>query len=130
MKKLISISFLMIYLLSTSELVELVKLPVLLHHFQQHKKWDSSITFFEFLTAHYAESITDNADYDLDKKLPFKTNTDHTSGNIWIAPMAVIQSYIFKINPSFFLQKQVFTYKDGALLSFVLSNIWQPPKSL
>jgi hypothetical protein len=128
LKKIISISFLLIYLLSTTEMVELVKLPVLFEHFQEHKKWDNKITFCEFIVAHYAESTRGNPDYDLDKKLPFKSHTDHAAAPIWIAAEPYGQPYVFQASLIFLIRSLTFDYHDSQPLCSILKCIWQPPQ--
>lgn len=51
---------------------QLLKLPILIQHFSEHKALDPTISFTDFLSMHYwGEDIDDN-DYDRDMKLPFK----------------------------------------------------------
>lgn len=128
MKKAISISFLLLYLLSTTEMVELLKLPVLFEHFQEHKKWDNKITFFEFIVAHYAECIRGNPDYDLDKKLPFKSHTGHAAASVWVAAEPYEQPYVFQSSLISLITNLSFDYHDRQPLCSALKSIWQPPK--
>ncbi len=129
LKKPISILLLVTYLISTTELIELSKLPVLFRHYQEHKAWNNDITFFSFLVEHYAESIADNPDYDLDKKLPFKSSLNHTTSSVWVAPPAGAICYHFDPHPVEFIEQQPFAYQPSEPVSYFLSNIWQPPKS-
>ncbi|WP_159476699.1 hypothetical protein [Dyadobacter sp. 3J3] len=129
LKKVISISLLVIYFFSTTQLVELVKLPVLFEHYQQHKAWDEEVTFFEFIYEHYAESINGNPDKDLDMKLPFKSHLDQTALSFLVTPPASTDYFYFKVAaPVFFSERHYFIYSEGPLISSYLSTIWQPPK--
>jgi len=60
------------FILSTTELHQFLKLPVLLKHFQVHKKQDKSLSLLDFLVLHYSQDHPiDNDDSD-DNQLPFK----------------------------------------------------------
>ena len=127
MIKLCSILLLSVYMLCTTQVTELFKLPKLFEHYKMHANWDTHITFLEFLAEHYAESSTKNADYDEDMKLPFKTMNN--SGNFMVSFVPVTQSFkiIKKVNvvPA----SQWSPAPDNLFSSAHLSAIWQPPKS-
>jgi hypothetical protein len=126
MKRTIVISFLLIYLLSITELHELLKFPVLVQHFSEHKKKDKKITFWKFLCIHYTHKTIKDNDFDKDSKLPFK-NTDNcnSSNHISLLPElkfnlnAILVSSEKKVANKHYLR---FTY------STFLKTIWQPPK--
>jgi hypothetical protein len=79
LKKLFAISFLFIYLFSTTELHQLLKAPLLIEHFMEHREENKDITLWQFLYAHYAGDYVKDADYDKDMKLPFKTHSNCVS---------------------------------------------------
>lgn len=114
-----------IYLLSTPQLIELIKLPILVEHFVEHKEKNPTISFLEFLCIHYAHEDVQDADYDKDMKLPFKTMCTNT-----ISFVAIIGDF------STFTQHILFTtstnikacYKPFKYASHYLSIIWQPPR--
>ena len=114
-----------VHLLSSSELFELVKFPVLVHHFLEHKGQNSNLTFVNFIYLHYAKNGGIDTDDD-DRKLPFKSH--ESCPNVFI--IALIPGY-YSLKPkheftdvkTFFISDEDFIY--GALLS----GIWQPPKS-
>lgn len=129
-KKYVSIFLLAVYMLSTnSELLELVKLPILVEHFIEHKQWDPRISFLKFMYIHYFEDNDDNkyGDQARDMQMPFKT-TCHSSveqvGFIIPSPdFAVIPRTIFKD------RKQKLFADPSPYSSQYLSSIWQPPRS-
>ena len=119
----------MIYLNSITQLFELARLPVLFIHYQQHKIWDHEITFLEFIRLHYAESINENPDKDLDMKLPFKSHPYTTTLTFPATPLAQLDYFYFgSPSPGFSLEKQSFIYTQGQLTASFLSSIWQPPR--
>jgi len=66
------------FLLSTTELHQFLKLPVLLKHFQVHKKQDKSLSLLDFLALHYSQDHPIDNDDSEDNQLPFK-NFEATS---------------------------------------------------
>lgn len=128
MKKIVSITLLSFYLISTTGLVELSKLPVLFKHYHQHQLWDTETTFFGFMIEHYAESIADNPDYDLDKKLPFKSRVDHSFAFSLLAPPVAPFNYHFAVRLEAASSRQCFAFPKQRALPSYLASIWQPPK--
>jgi hypothetical protein len=125
-KRAIAILFLSTYLLSTTQLGELLKLPMLIEHFIEHKAENKAISFFTFLQMHYFNGDPKDADYDKDMKLPFKT--------VNVNPTAIAFCY----NPNFSFNfskptfatifKQKFPRTAVHFSSSYLDAIWQPPR--
>jgi len=63
------------YLVSTTELCQLLKLPVLVEHYFEHKEKSPGMSVVDFLTFHYKGDHLENHphddDYEQDQKLPF-----------------------------------------------------------
>lgn len=63
---------LFILLFSNLPFHQLVKLPVLVQHFQEHRQRDQSVSLLDFLSMHYwGRDLNDN-DQERDNQLPFK----------------------------------------------------------
>ncbi len=77
MKKIIAISFLLVYLFSTTEAKQLLKLPLVFQHFKEHQKENKTISFLHFLKIHYLQGSPRDKDYNRDMQLPFKTSNDY-----------------------------------------------------
>jgi hypothetical protein len=73
MSRLIATIFFSIYLLSTSELDQLMKIPVVFQHYHEHIRMEGNISFTAFLAEHYLHSDPKDPDYARDMQLPFKT---------------------------------------------------------
>lgn len=125
MKKLISIVLLSLYLVSTTELYQLLKMPLLVEHYIQHKNLNPEMSFTAFLKTHYENPVKDS-DYDQDQRLPFVSHTH-------------LLSVVFTVNSSvgFYFAEKVYIYL-GAEKTFyksvlynkeILSSIWEPPRS-
>ena len=126
MKRIIALTFLSLYLISTTELHQLLKLPALANHFSEHQQKDKSITLWKFLCIHYTNGNVRDADYDKDSKLPFKTlDTCNSSNHITLLPE---QKFCFNaiLLPS--EEKVISKYYPSFSNSTFLKSIWQPPK--
>lgn len=125
MKKYLSILFLSVYLLSITQLGELIKLPLLVEHYMEHKQQNSNLTILNFLHIHYQAQHVFDADYDKDMKLPFKSHTPISSVVFYplIQEYKTIQKVDFKYKKEF-LYTYSFSYS-----SISLSSIWQPPRN-
>lgn len=78
MKKLILIISSVIFIGSSTELHELVRLPALLKHYAQHRSENGNLSLIDFLVIHYSENHpADNDDKD-DDQLPFKSKESLT----------------------------------------------------
>jgi hypothetical protein len=103
----------------------LLKAPLVIEHYIEHREENKHVTLWQFLYTHYAMGDVKDADYEKDMKLPFKThdNCVATISNVYLPSEKVTIE-----KPIQFLQKKNFANKDQFLLTSFLSNIWQPPK--
>lgn len=60
-------------MLSFSEAHQLLKIPVLMQHYKEHKKENPRISFMAFLKMHYSGIFVVDSDYSRDNQLPFRT---------------------------------------------------------
>ncbi len=111
---------------SSTELHQLLKLPLLFSHFQEHKQRDNSITFLSFLKTHYTDSQNVNStEKGKHEQLPFKSDTDIAAHNIsFFQPFVSIQLPL--VFHAFETKKHPIHNND--YLASSLSSIWQPPK--
>jgi hypothetical protein len=126
LKKAIVIFFLSIYLFGATPLGELLKIPLLIEHFVEHKSENKSISFFTFLKMHYFNGDPHDADYEKDMKLPFKT----ISINSTIAAYCYGPNFMFNLSrPTFaYIFKHKFSCITENFYSNYLNAIWQPPR--
>jgi hypothetical protein len=121
LKQLLSISLLLLYLNSFTEFHELLRVPVLVEHYQEHRQKVSDISFWEFLVMHYK---TDVAHDEQDNQLPFKDkNHSYTAPAISLP----FHRLVLKEPSSVILIKHTSFYK---VAHFASPNqaIFQPPK--
>lgn len=125
MKKLISILLLFLYLVSTTELYQLLKIPELVEHYFEHKELNPDMTLTAFLKTHYNHPVKDG-DYGKDQKLPFIIHS---------TPL----SLVFTINPEFSFETEPYHFdalefhkipsKDEDLCyKGFLNSVWEPPR--
>ena len=126
MKRIIALTFLSLYLISTTELHQLLKLPALVEHFSEHQQKDKTMTLWKFLCIHYANGNKKDADYEKDSKLPFKTADNCNSFN----HITLLPEQKFCFNTIFLSteKKEIQKYHPSFSISNYLKSIWQPPK--
>ncbi|MGE4513878.1 MAG: hypothetical protein AB7E26_08730 [Chryseobacterium sp.] len=126
MKKLISILLLSLYLVSTTELYQFLKLPALIEHYMEHKNLSPEMSLTAFLKVHYDNPVKDS-DYSKDQQLPFVSHAAHlvivcTPATPFTFQLSEKESKpVIKAKQTFY--KSIFYNKD------ILNSIWQPPKS-
>lgn len=64
---------LLVYALTFSEAQQFLKLPVLIHHFQEHHAEDPGLSLLGFLKLHYSGKFSWAEDYSRDQQLPFRS---------------------------------------------------------
>jgi hypothetical protein len=103
----------------------LLKLPLLVEHFIEHREENKNITLWQLLHIHYGMGDVKDGDYDKDMKLPFKTHDNCVTA---LSSVYLPSAKVSIEKPIQFLQKESFVKKDQSLLTSFLSNIWQPPR--
>ncbi|RAR70193.1 hypothetical protein [Flavobacterium aciduliphilum] len=126
MKKSVVLCLLFVYLFSTTELHQFLKLPALVEHFSEHQQKDASVTLWKFLYMHYAYSNDHDNDLEKDSKLPFKTH-DNCNNNHHVTVLPEEKNYLQNVC---FIPKstELHTYYTSYFSSSYLESIWQPPK--
>lgn len=123
-KKAIAIGLLTIYLFSTTAFSQLLKIPILVTHYLEHKA-ASNLSIAKFIIIHYADSDIRDADYDKDMKLPFKTHENYAG----LVGTFINQSSLLINKPLYFhFKKTKYVFSDNTLIFSYHSSIWQPPK--
>ncbi len=110
---------------ASTEIAQLFKLPVLIHHYLEHHDDDNGISFMGFLHKHYSEGISHSSHNNEHKELPFKTHQ-----SIFAQVNLVFQvpvGYESKIDKPISKDK-IIIYPETFHCSFAISKIWQPPR--
>lgn len=113
-----------LFFISNTEFHELLKVPVLVAHYLEHKSEQPHLTLSEFFSAHYSSNSTKDDDYTRDSQLPFKT-AEHLSSSITV----FLSHFDVKLPvPHFNINAEPPSYRASFVSFQLLSNIWQPPK--
>jgi hypothetical protein len=125
-KKTVSILLFSAYLISATEIYQILKLPLLLEHYNEHKFLNEGTTLWSFLIIHYTNNDIKYADYEEDMRLPFKSH----EGCANALSLSFIQNFTsIKIRNLFEKERKIYVISnDNILNSTYLSTIWQPPK--
>lgn len=125
MKRLIAISFLFIFLATNTAFGELLRLPILIHHYLEHVEWDN-MAISEFISEHYGSTINHPDDKHNDhQKLPFKAENCHTTQAITLVPSPMITIRLI-IPGTTELKKTI--HQQQYYSNAYLNSIWQPPR--
>ncbi len=122
MRAWIAISFLSIYLLAHTEVHQLIKLPVLFSHYQDHQQ-SHTISFLEFLSLHYASHHS--GEDQQHENLPFQDNEFHI---IQFTLMAIPEE-VFEVKVSnASITQPVTSHYQRFIPTSGNKSIWQPPR--
>ncbi len=105
----------------------MLKVPVLIEHYMEHKKLNPEMTWEAFLNAHYNNTPVKDTDYSTDRKLPFIVHS---------TPLALV----FTIHPVFTFDVEIKSFKwtdyhkipvynDPFYNQGFLNSIWEPPRN-
>lgn len=128
MKKMFVLFCISIYLISTTELSQLLKFPVLVEHYIEHKDKSPELTLIDFLEIHYNNHLEDHPydeDYEQDQKLPFIAQADVLSVCFVFNSLVTFE---IKNKPLLSKRQKAISFDDAFLENRLLSSIWQPPK--
>lgn len=127
MQKLLVILFFCAYLTATTELHQLLRLPLLIEHYLQHRAQDASLDFIAFLKLHYSDNAHADSDAQEDRQLPFKS---HDSCHGYVTVVGILQPIpVFHCKPVSYTEPVRHRLRpDSFLIASHLATIWQPPK--
>lgn len=111
-------------LLAQTPLQEILKLPLLFSHFEEHHEKNSELNIGDFLKMHYSADAAQDSDQDKDMQLPFKKVDSHLLGSIFacFTEKPAIQHPVNIRNSS------ILPREDARRLHPQLDGIFQPPR--
>lgn len=125
MRKYFIIVILVSYLSSSTQLIEVLKLPFLIEHYFEHKAENKNLTFLQYLKLHYAETKHYAQDHK-EKQLPFKTIPQAAFNVVAINKTDFVESINYNFPSTNFIKHTA--HYCSKYISFYTANIWQPPK--
>lgn len=124
MKQTAALFFLLIYLSAATELHQLVRLPVFIEHFKEHKSLNGSLGLLDFIALHYFNS--EHTDAEAHQELPFNSNDClAVSLSLVILPDSSSEPPANVVCAI----KAPILYSDLAFASRIHFSIWQPPRA-
>lgn len=125
MKKVIAIFFLFSFLSANTAFGEVLKLPLLIHHYIEHTQEDKDNSIVDFLVKHYVKDINHhhNDNHHDHDNLPFKTINVHSIQVVYFQPLFIkfSRQIAEKELKTPILQQQNYS-------NVYLDSIWQPPQ--
>ncbi len=128
MKKYLLILLVICFFISTTECIQVLKLPVLIEHYKEHKKSNKQLNWLHFLYIHYVHEIQFDNDSNTDLKLPFKKNQllqNNVDLNLYPLSILVTSVFIYIIT----LSRYSYYASNFISSSFILA-VWQPPRHI
>ncbi len=113
-------------MISCTEFDQLLRIPLLISHFVEHKQESKAISFGEFMLIHYVENYSFNGDYEQDMDLPFKSLDGNSIQVVAFIPWIVS---CLKTKPVYTKGGKYNPYEECFIDNAYLSSIWQPPKA-
>lgn len=120
-----AISLVVVYLFGATEASQLLKLPVLVQHYYEHKAGNASVTLVQFLHMHYMGHDDNDDDNLRDMQLPFKTMNDCCMIAFNNLPPQKIQ---MNEVVAYEVQQEFTLLNDATPFSISVEDIFQPPR--
>lgn len=111
--------------MAQTQLQQLLKLPVLVEHFLEHRAETADMSFTEFIVLHYFSGNPVDDDYDRDQQLPFRSNDVVMVSGIVLMPEQLIPDF----TPPVYQSEYYSLLSVSHLSSRHSDGVWQPPKS-
>jgi hypothetical protein len=126
LKKIATSVLLLIYLFSATAIGELLKLPMLVEHYYDHRQENTNTSLMAFLIMHYQTEDGTDKDAKEDSQLPFKS-MEHAATVAFVS--LIPPSFIdITVKPDRPILRSFGIYKELFLPSQYLVAIWQPPR--
>lgn len=126
MRRVVAILCFFVYVLGTTEMDQVLRLPLLVKHYLQHKAESPGITMYAFFKMHYIDPQPFDDDYQQDMQLPFKRIDVRCIPQPSILPeivASVIPRTVFYV-PHYIL------YNEQHMPDWQLNGIFRPPQRL
>lgn len=107
--------------------VDLLKLPFLLAHYQEHRQENTAISLLDFLRLHYFSAHERSMDLDKHRQLPFKKG-ECSLTSLSVPALPLVERSLPEV-PSFFAPIIFCADVDENFASAYLTCIWQPPRA-
>lgn len=124
MNKKAAYIFLAIYLLGATELSQLLKIPLLIEHYTEHKLDNGNLSLLSFMYMHYVGDDGDTTDEQKDQNLPFKSAHFQMQNTVVFAVFKYeLPKIIVNLNRSVWPVMQ-----SNSLSTIALGSLFRPPR--
>lgn len=126
-----SLSFMLITIIAVQSLMpglrvlELGKLPALIHHYKSHRSLNSDLSFISFLELHYSNPAHHEQDHKEHHKLPFTDH--HTTVSSTCVYFVSDRNFSLTVNRYSIGQTNQTVY-HSIVEEDIAINVWQPPR--
>jgi hypothetical protein len=117
--------FLAIYLLGATELSQLLKIPLLIEHYTEHKLDNGNLSLLSFMYMHYVGDDGDTTDEQKDQNLPFK------SAHFQMQNTVVFSLFKYEL-PKIFVNMNRSVWpvmQSNSLSTIALGSLFRPPRA-
>jgi hypothetical protein len=114
----------LVFSLSGTEFGQLLRLPLLVNHYLEHKKAHNELSIGDFILIHYSQQHQDGANEE-DRQLPFKSHLECAKLFSIAAPFP---NSLDLIIPPTTLRNNDIPRESAPLSAGVRNMIWQPPR--
>ena len=124
MNKKAAYIFLAIYLLGATELSQLLKIPLLIEHYTEHKLDNGNLSLLSFMYMHYVGDDGDSTDEQKDQNLPFK------SAHFQMQNTVVFSVFKYEL-PKIFVSNNRSVWpvmQSNSLSTIALGSLFRPPR--
>ena len=125
MNKKAAYIFLAIYLLGATELSQLLKIPLLIEHYTEHKLDNGNLSLLSFMYMHYVGDDGDTTDEQKDQNLPFK------SAHFQMQNTVVFSIFKYEL-PKIFVNMNRSVWpvmQSNSLSTIALGSLFRPPRA-
>lgn len=121
-----AITFLLLHFLASTELHEIVRMPIAFIHFAEHKQQNNDVSFLDFGVLHYFSGRVKDANYERDRQLPFKKFQCEELASSVALPVDPFEEPLPGIS---YTTLKVEIYVSRFHSSLFQFSIWQPPRA-
>ena len=124
MNKKAAYIFLAIYLLGATELSQLLKIPLLIEHYTEHKLDNGNLSLLSFMYMHYVGDDGDTTDEQKDQNFPFK------SAHFQMQNTVVFSVFKYEL-PKIFVNNNRSVWpvmQSNSLSTIALGSLFRPPR--
>jgi len=125
-KKLSAIFLLSVYLLSATQLSELLKVNALIEHYQETELKNGPVGFLDFLMMHYVTDDGTSQDDDRDCQLPFKSHSSLVASSF--SNFIINRNVEITSAPIGTAERYFNDYCNPFIRSIYSQQVWNPPK--